>query len=199
MTGRTPESCTSLQGRCRIDRGSDPVLASAGGFRSSPEYVHGSSLNLAPRLASKTPFFYGWVVLGSASSTQIVRNAAASLTIAVFMFPLAEDLGWSRTLIAGRGELWWTCCIGCVASRRLANRPVRCAHCAGYERVHPGPIDNLPGVGNRADRVLPGLRCGSRHLLQSGADRGVGSGHALVHSNAREERAASCSCPTRSG
>lgn len=40
-------------------------------------------------------------MLGSASSTQIVRNAAASLTIAVFMFPLAEDLGWSRTLIAG--------------------------------------------------------------------------------------------------
>ena len=39
--------------------------------------------------------------MGSASSTQIVRNAAASLTIAVFMFPLAEDLGWSRTLIAG--------------------------------------------------------------------------------------------------
>ena len=40
-------------------------------------------------------------MLGSASSTQIVRNAAASLTIAVFMFPLSEDLGWSRTLIAG--------------------------------------------------------------------------------------------------
>ncbi len=58
-------------------------------------------MNLAPRLAHRTPFFYGWVVLGSASSTQIVRNAAASLTIAVFMFPLAEDLGWSRTLIAG--------------------------------------------------------------------------------------------------
>ena len=58
-------------------------------------------MNLAPRLAHRTPFFYGWVVLGSASSTQIVRNAAASLTIAVFMFPLADDLGWSRTLIAG--------------------------------------------------------------------------------------------------
>ena len=58
-------------------------------------------MNLAPRLAHRTPFFYGWVVLGSASSTQIVRNAAASLTIAVFMFPLSEDLGWSRTLIAG--------------------------------------------------------------------------------------------------
>ena len=31
----------------------------------------------------------------------MVRNSAASLTIAVFMFPLSEELGWSRTLIAG--------------------------------------------------------------------------------------------------
>ena len=30
-----------------------------------------------------------------------VRNAAASLTLGVFMFPMAEDLGWSRTLLAG--------------------------------------------------------------------------------------------------
>ena len=58
-------------------------------------------VNIAHRLARRTPFFYGWVVLGSASTAQIVRNAAASLTIAVFMFPLAEDLGWSRTIIAG--------------------------------------------------------------------------------------------------
>ena len=31
----------------------------------------------------------------------VVRNAAASLTLAVFIFPMSEDLGWSRTLIAG--------------------------------------------------------------------------------------------------
>ena len=30
-----------------------------------------------------------------------VRNAAASLTLAVFIFPISHDLGWSRTLIAG--------------------------------------------------------------------------------------------------
>ncbi len=30
-----------------------------------------------------------------------VRNAAASLTIAVFVYPLSEELGWSRTLISG--------------------------------------------------------------------------------------------------
>jgi sugar phosphate permease len=30
-----------------------------------------------------------------------VRNAAATLTIAVFVFPMSEDMGWSRTLIVG--------------------------------------------------------------------------------------------------
>ena len=58
-------------------------------------------VNLAPGLAHRVPFFYGWVVLFSAGTTQVVRNTAASLTIAVFIYPLSEDLGWSRTLIAG--------------------------------------------------------------------------------------------------
>ena len=60
-----------------------------------------AAIDLGPRLAPRMPFFYGWVILASAASTQVVRNAAASLTIAVFMFPLSEELGWSRTLIAG--------------------------------------------------------------------------------------------------
>ena len=62
-------------------------------------------MNLAPRLARRTPFYYGWVILFSAGSSQFVRNAAASLTLAVFIYPLAEDLGWSRTLIAGAASL----------------------------------------------------------------------------------------------
>ena len=60
-----------------------------------------SMLNLGERIAPRTPFFYGWVILSTAASTQVVRNATASLTIAVFIFPLSEELGWSRTLIAG--------------------------------------------------------------------------------------------------
>ena len=60
-----------------------------------------STINLGTRLAPRTPFFYGWIILFTAGSTQVVRNSAASLTIAVFIFPLSEELGWSRTLIAG--------------------------------------------------------------------------------------------------
>lgn len=53
------------------------------------------------RLANRTPFYYGWIILGAAGSAMFVRNAAASLTIAVFVYPLSEELGWSRTLISG--------------------------------------------------------------------------------------------------
>jgi len=58
-------------------------------------------LNLANILAKRSPFFYGWVILATSGSTQVVRNAAASLTLAVFMYPMADDLGWSRTVLAG--------------------------------------------------------------------------------------------------
>ena len=53
------------------------------------------------RLADRSPFYYGWLVLGAAGTANFARNAAASLTISVFIYPLSEELGWSRTLIAG--------------------------------------------------------------------------------------------------
>ncbi len=61
------------------------------------------STTIDPRVAlvRRTPFFYGWAVVLAAGSTMFVRNAAATLTIAVFVFPMSEDLGWSRTLIVG--------------------------------------------------------------------------------------------------
>tara|TARA_B100000315_G_scaffold241006_1_gene261429 strand:- start:926 stop:2200 length:1275 start_codon:yes stop_codon:yes gene_type:complete len=57
------------------------------------------------RLARKAPFFYGWVILLSAGSSMFARNAAASLTLSVFVHPVSQDLGWSRTLIAGAASL----------------------------------------------------------------------------------------------
>ena len=64
-----------------------------------------NSSNIRYRLARRTPFFYGWAILFSAGSAVFVRNAAASLTLAVFMFPMSEDLGWSRTLLAGSASV----------------------------------------------------------------------------------------------
>ena len=52
------------------------------------------------RLAHKTPFYYGWLILFAAGDAMFVRNAAASLTLAVFLFPLSDDLGCIRDLLA---------------------------------------------------------------------------------------------------
>ena len=57
------------------------------------------------KLVNRLPFFYGWTVLFAAGSSMVVRNSAASLTLAVFIFPMSEDLGWSRSLIAGAASL----------------------------------------------------------------------------------------------
>ncbi|MEX0760869.1 MAG: MFS transporter [Dehalococcoidia bacterium] len=58
-------------------------------------------MDIKQSLAKRTPFFYGWVIVAAAGSTNFVRNSAATLTIAVFVFPMNEDLGWSRSLIVG--------------------------------------------------------------------------------------------------
>jgi OFA family oxalate/formate antiporter-like MFS transporter len=53
------------------------------------------------KIAARLPFFYGWGIVYAAGSAFLVRNAAASLTLSVFIVPMSDELGWSRTLIAG--------------------------------------------------------------------------------------------------
>lgn len=57
------------------------------------------------KLVRRTPFFYGWVIVGVSGLTMFFRNAAATLTIAVFVFPMAEDTGWTRTAIVGAASV----------------------------------------------------------------------------------------------
>lgn len=56
-------------------------------------------------LAQRLPFYYGWVILTTAGTSMFVRNAAASLTLAVFVYPISQEMGWSRGLIAGAAGL----------------------------------------------------------------------------------------------
>ena len=60
---------------------------------------------LAKFIEKNTNFYYGWIIVAGSGSTMFVRNAAATLTIAVFVYPMSEDLGWSRTLIVGASSL----------------------------------------------------------------------------------------------
>ncbi|MDP3061741.1 MAG: MFS transporter, partial [Chloroflexota bacterium] len=62
-------------------------------------------MQFSARLARRTPFFYGWAVVFAAGSSMVARNAAASLTLAVFMYPMSQELGWRRSLIAGAASV----------------------------------------------------------------------------------------------
>ena len=53
------------------------------------------------KLAQSLPFYYGWVILFSAGTAVVVRNTASALILSVFMIPMSDDLGWSRTFISG--------------------------------------------------------------------------------------------------
>ncbi len=56
---------------------------------------------LASRLRDTFPFYYGWIVVGASSTVVFARMAPAITTLTVLIFPMSQQLGWSRTLIAG--------------------------------------------------------------------------------------------------
>lgn len=56
---------------------------------------------IAPRL----PFYYGWVVLGCICLTGFARQGPAVAVLSVFVVPMTEAFGWSRTAIAGAVSL----------------------------------------------------------------------------------------------
>lgn len=58
-------------------------------------------LSAAARLQRLLPFYYGWVVVAAAGAAVFARMAPAITTLTVFIYPMSQELGWSRTLIAG--------------------------------------------------------------------------------------------------
>jgi len=56
---------------------------------------------LASRLGDKFPFYYGWIVVAASSTVVFARMAPAITTLTVLIFPMSQQLGWSRTVIAG--------------------------------------------------------------------------------------------------
>ena len=53
-------------------------------------------LNTVHAIARRSPFFYGWTVLGCAMCSSFARQAAAFATLSVFMVPMTTEFGWSR-------------------------------------------------------------------------------------------------------
>ena len=69
---------------------------------------------LASRLRDTFPVYYGWIVVAAASTVVFARMAPAITTLTVLIFPISQQLGWSRTLIAGSVSA------GAIASLALA-------------------------------------------------------------------------------
>ncbi len=54
-----------------------------------------------PRIVSKFPFFYGWVIVGVAGLNNFGGNIFGLGTLSVFIKPIGDEFGWSRTVLSG--------------------------------------------------------------------------------------------------
>ncbi|MEO1695540.1 MAG: MFS transporter [Pseudomonadota bacterium] len=63
----------------------------------------------APRLAraliARSPVFYGWFILGCVCAAGFARQGPAVSTLSIFISPMGDELGWSRTAISGAVSL----------------------------------------------------------------------------------------------
>lgn len=53
----------------------------------------------------RVPFFYGWVIVGCAVLAAFARQGSAVATLSVFINPMTQEFGWSRTAISGAVSL----------------------------------------------------------------------------------------------
>ena len=56
-------------------------------------------------LAARIPFYYGWIVLACLCCAGFARQGPAVATFSVFIEPLTQDFGWSRTAVSGAVSL----------------------------------------------------------------------------------------------
>ena len=50
---------------------------------------------------NRKPLFYGWVVVGASSLVTFSAATSAISLLSIFVVPLSEEFGWSRSVIAG--------------------------------------------------------------------------------------------------
>ncbi|HEX2892071.1 MFS transporter [Vineibacter terrae] len=60
---------------------------------------------LASLLMLRLPFYYGWVVLACVCLAGFARQGPAVAVLSVFVTPMTQDFGWSRTAISGAVSL----------------------------------------------------------------------------------------------
>jgi len=56
---------------------------------------------LVEQLATRLPFFYGWIILGCVCAAGFSRQGPAVATLSIFIEPMTAEFGWTRTQISG--------------------------------------------------------------------------------------------------
>ena len=59
------------------------------------------NMNVESRHPIQKTLFYGWVVVGASSLVTFSAATSAISLLSIFVVPLSEDFGWSRSVIAG--------------------------------------------------------------------------------------------------
>ena len=62
-------------------------------------------MNFRATLPHRLPFFYGWVIVGCAMLACYARQGAAVATLSIFVTPMSDEFGWSRTAMSGAVSL----------------------------------------------------------------------------------------------
>ena len=62
-------------------------------------------MSLATTLPRRLPFFYGWVILFAVCCAGFARTGGGVAILSVFVEPMTQHFGWSRTAISGAASL----------------------------------------------------------------------------------------------
>ena len=62
-------------------------------------------LRLVEALAARLPFYYGWVILACVCAAGFSRQGSAVATLSIFVEPMTQEFGWSRTEISAAVSL----------------------------------------------------------------------------------------------
>ncbi len=68
---------------------------------ASPLPSRFSTQNPTPKLVTRFPFYYGWVLASAVSLTIVMAMTLTVTTLSAFVEPLSDEFGWSRGEISG--------------------------------------------------------------------------------------------------
>ena len=64
--------------------------------------MHQPDVAAPPRSwTARTPFYYGWAILGVASLGMFIAGPGQTYAVSIFVDPIIAETGWSRTAVAG--------------------------------------------------------------------------------------------------